>query len=280
MADISIEPLYRIFDECFPEISITLSAFETMLSHKSSFLITERLNDEIIGFSAVRDNSVILICVAPGHQYHGIGTKLLHDSETFISKSGYKSVILGRDPSCFFMGAVIDNFSHRFFMKHGYYALNGCLCMWADLSTASFSKVSESLLSGDIVRFELDNFDDTDLEYTVNAVEPKWLRLYRAPGHIITARTDDHIVGFSCISLYTPTLLSSSDGLSGSIDYVGVLPEYRNRGIGRRLIENSMRFQKESGCESAFIRYTSLDEWYRKCGFEEFIWYWLGEKQI
>lgn len=279
MSEELLKKLFVIFRKCFPELGMPMKVFSNLIGPDISRILYETSEEKPTGFSVIRNNSIVLICVDPDYHDNGIGSRLLVRSEELIKKAGYDTAVLGRNPYSFFMGAVIDNFSHKFFMRHGYYAYNGCLSMAAQLDDDLFIQ-SQNIQHPDDLKILIDSCDEEEAEQAVRNVEPKWLDSYKRSGHLITAYIGSRIVGFSCISITADTLISEENEKIAVIDYIGVLKNFRNMGIGSALLDYSLRFQKQAGCTRSFISYTSLDKWYTKFGFEEFMWYWLGEKSI
>ena len=61
---------------------------------------------------------------------------------------------------------------------------------------------------------------------------------------------------------------------------MGVLSDYRNRGIGREMVMQGATWLKEQGCTAVELRYVALVQWYSKMGFTVSDRQWMGEKQI
>lgn len=273
--------LFEIFTDCFPYIPVTENIFIRRIFDGTNRIFVEYASSVPVAFSVLNGNTVVLICVHPDFQERGIGTSLLRKCEKYISSRGYKKVVLGRSSNSLFFGAVIDNFSHRFFEKQGYTALNGCLNMVMDLSDYSYENIKEKYKCPADVSFTFYcNSDNKELITAVNDVEPKWSEKFRNTDSVIVAVRDDHIAGFLKLNTDAETLVTGDDCKVGMIEYVGVLPEYRNSGVGTNMVAYGVKLLKEALCTDAFIEYTSLDKWYSRIGFEEFIWFWMGSKNI
>ncbi len=84
---------------------------------------------------------------------------------------------------------------------------------------------------------------------------------------IFLAENGREIVG--CIAIEK----SHIDGISLFIERLGVLPEFRHRGIGRKLLDRALEEIKSRGGKSAGIgiinENTVLKNWYINCGFRE-----------
>jgi ribosomal protein S18 acetylase RimI-like enzyme len=68
--------------------------------------------------------------------------------------------------------------------------------------------------------------------------------LDRNPGFSSVARDGDRIVG---------AVMCGHDGRRGSFYHMGVLPEFRKRGIGRRMVEQSLLRLQDVGLSTAFV---------------------------
>lgn len=51
---------------------------------------------------------------------------------------------------------------------------------------------------------------------------------------------------------------------------VGTVPQYRNRGIGLRMVDLATLFLKNEKCDKAYIHYTHIDKWYAALGYQVF----------
>lgn len=119
-----LEELYKIFKECFPTTLISKNEFEKKLDFNDSEVIKEYdENNNLIGYSIIRENCISLICVKPEFQKKGHGTKLLMESEKKIKSTGFKEILLGykADSTSLYMGVpILNNQNHAFFTKFQY----------------------------------------------------------------------------------------------------------------------------------------------------------------
>lgn len=281
MCDEKIELCCSIFFECFPFIPVAVSVLKEKLNGSIFFFVYEK--DTVTGFAAVEKNIIKIICVCPDFQKKGYGTSLLKECEDFIKKSGYDKVILGRNETDIFRGAVMNNMSHRFFEKHGYYAYNGCLDMMLCMEDFSYNSITEKYPCSPDVNFKIcENGYTAELIAAVNEVEPKWVRNYISDrkSSIAIAVADNNIVGFVAVDFNARTIVTYEGAKTGLIGYVGVLPSMRGKHIGINLVAFATEQLRQRGCTEAFIEYTSLESWYSRAGYEEYLWFWLGEKNI
>lgn len=272
---------FNIFSECFPMVIVSEKILSEKLLKTKIFFSYE--GDEPAGFAAVEGNHIAVLCVLPEFQGRGHGTSLLAEAERYISGQGFELALLGRNRSEIFRGAVMETMSHRFFEKRGYQAYNGCLSMYIfteDFSYSEFQLRNEFPcgLSFDVQK---DRFS-TEVIDMVRTVEPNWLRYCEdSKGKtVITAEYAGKKAGFVIAETDTHTIITEDGCKTGLIGYAGVIPEKRNRGIGLNMIAWTTEYMKSEGCTEVFISYTSLDQWYAKAGYQEYLWYWMGEKKL
>lgn len=270
-----------MFSECFPVMSVSESVISEKLKDTDIFCRYE--NGELIGFSASEDNSLLLLCVKPEYQGKGYGSSLLDETEGHIRNKGFRRVILGRSSRDLFWGAVINTMSHRFFEKKGYTAYNGCLSMYLYTEDFLFDRLKEKYPVPDDISFLVSrNSVPSDIYEAVEKTEPKWMRFYRNPedNAVITAVRNGRTVAFMTAGTDAHTIITEDGYRTGLIGYLGVIPEERKKGIGISMLAFAINYMKSEGCTEIFVNYTSADSWYARAGFEEYLWYWMGEKEI
>jgi len=88
-----------------------------------------------------------------------------------------------------------------------------------------------------------------------------WEILIRSTfGRYFTAKTEDNIIGICGLFFHENVC---------SIGYMGVLPEYRSRGIGTRLFDQVFNTAKDTGCETIILYASRLGKpIYLKYGFQ------------
>ncbi len=271
--------IYDVFRQCFPYIPMSYSVFEKKLY--GCRIEKKSIHDVCVAFSAVSHNVVVLLCVHPDYQLAGLGTELLRKSEKFICEQGFDKIILGRSQNDIFFGAVMDELSHIFFKKHGYFAYNGNLCMSLKSSDFCYQDFIKKNPYPDGTEIILCSEEMSKYLYDViKIVEPKWAENHFDFKNIIISVTNGTVNGFLVFDDDADTLITTDTNRVGLLRYVGVLTEYRRKNIGKNLIAYGIYHLSSIGCTDLFINYTALDQWYSKIGFEEFIWYWMGEKSI
>jgi ribosomal protein S18 acetylase RimI-like enzyme len=90
------------------------------------------------------------------------------------------------------------------------------------------------------------------------------LKIKFQPELFFVATCDDEIIG---------TVMTGYDGHRGYLNYLGIHPEYRNKGYGRTLVEYSVQKLKELGCPKVNIQIrnsnTGVAGFYLKLGFTD-----------
>jgi len=273
--------LYEIFAECFPFIPMSERIFREKISVPENKLLIRYFQNDPAAFSVINENTVVLICVHPDHQNCGTGSSLLRESEEFIRSKGYGSSVLGRGKTGIFFGAVMDTFSHRFFEKRGYTALNGCLGMYLDLENDQTADYEQKYICSPGIKFMFCQKEmHSKLIEAVASVEPKWTAKYSDCSRAFIALEGDEIASFMLINDDSHTLATSEDSRTGQPEYLGTVPKFRNRHIGTNMLLKGIDIMRRSGCTEVYIDYTSEDTWYSRIGFEDYIWFWMGEKKL
>ena len=91
--------------------------------------------------------------------------------------------------------------------------------------------------------------------------------------NIFLAFDDDTAVGFSHCSLRTDYVEGTNGGRVGYLEGIYVNPDYRNKGIARKLIKSCETWAKEKGCKEfasdCLIENTESYKFHMKMGFKE-----------
>jgi GNAT superfamily N-acetyltransferase len=277
--------VYHLFKDCFPKLPITEGIFYKLFDYQKCDIVTKYEQEELIGFSAIHEDNIALLCVAPGYQRRGYGTQLVQESERLIKEHGYHTVRLGDINSKLFIGAYTSEREwnlrrNLFFEKYGYTAENGCLEMVMSLHEYSPER-SGILLYPEGITFEYwNNADKSDLFTAVGEVEEDWVQYYQYDLPIFVAMEHGKCVGFTILSFDDNTLCSYGNNKVGMVGCVGVIPKKRERGIGLAMVAHATQELKKNGCDLSYIHYTYLDQWYGKLGYQSVIWYWFGKKSL
>lgn len=271
--------------ECYPQLPITEEVFYQLFDYDGSEIIHTEVGGRLIGFSAIRDNHILLICVLPDYQRKGYGKQLMEDSEELLRKKGYQEVVLGDTRDRFFLGATTQEANwkekhHYFFEACGYKADHGCLEMTLPLKDYDLKDVTIPLQPDNIVFEYWDREDKSELFAAVRSVEEDWVQYFENAPFIYAAMEEGNCVGFTILSFNDITLQNDGSNKVGMVGCVGVTPDKRKHGIGLAMVAHATNELKKQGCDLSYIHYTYLDWWYGKLGYESFLWYWMGKKTL
>jgi len=273
--------MLALYNRCFPQYRTTEECFVRLLEPSGAHIIEARDADKLIGFAMLHGNSIALLCVDAVYRAKGYGASLLCQSEAFIRESGAKDIILGRGRRYLLQGVPVDahNSAVSFFQKHGYRAAWESANM--RLSLAAFDKAALTIPTP---RETIDyrfagEMDRSALRKAVADAHPSWGHIFEScVDPVMLAMSNGKIVGFQILSPNGAHFLPNEK--VGSIGCVGVVHEYRKRGIGSRMVAEGADWLKQNGCASIELRYVAIVAWYEKMGFSVAGWQWMGEKRF
>jgi ribosomal protein S18 acetylase RimI-like enzyme len=271
--------LYKIYIKCFEDYKISEKGFYNALAIERCTINTIKLEGEIVAYCIIRDNAILLLCVLNNYRNQGLGIKLLMEAEKFICENGYYKVVLGCGRSYLFQGVPKEYGAQYFFKKFGYRASWTSVDMSIDFTKYDVDN-TENLKCSAEVYFRYANMQDKDnLLEAVGKVNSSWLIHYKDCKKQVLLAVDQHkIVGFEIISVCSDTFYKNELDQVGTIGCVGVLSDYQGVGIGSRMVNYGLSELKKAGCNTAYIGYTWLEEWYARLGFKTVSRQWMGEK--
>jgi ribosomal protein S18 acetylase RimI-like enzyme len=93
------------------------------------------------------------------------------------------------------------------------------------------------------------------------------------------ARAGDEVIG--CL-LAQPqvTLGAGFPGPTGGLACVGVVPRWRQQGIGLKLAAVATAELARQGLMYSYVGYTWLEGWYGRIGYRPHQYFWMGEKAL
>lgn len=281
---IDSKKLYNLYKKCFPNYLISESdLFEKVGSHECNFAIYEDNNANLLGLSISYKNSILLLMVDPKYRNKGIGTGLLERSESFIKNKGFDKIVLGSGTDRYlFPGVPYTKEEYLFFKKRGYTNTWDCNCL--DLIKEKDNFFEDSLLGNSINGIDYNYFNETDRESLEQAVidvgEPDWINCYKeTKDSILVAKANNKIVGFMIYEKHI-SYPNTVNEHAGGFGCLGVIPQYRDKGIARNLINIGENKLLEDNIDCAFLGYTYLEEYYKKLGYSPDKYYWMGEKKL
>ena len=105
-----------------------------------------------------------------------------------------------------------------------------------------------------------------------------WRQVYQScTDPILVAELNGKIAGFEILAPDGGRFADKNEKV-GAIGCVGVVHNYRRKGIGLQMVAEGASWLKEQNCSSIELRYVELVEWYEKLGFRVARRQWMGEK--
>ncbi len=111
---------------------------------------------------------------------------------------------------------------------------------------------------------------ESEIKRAVALVDEEWIQYFDKDQSIFCGYKEGQIVSFCTIEVEKDCILSTGGINVGAVGCVGTLPQYRDLGIGLRMVDLATLFLKNAGCDKAYIHYTHIDKWYEKLGYQTF----------
>ncbi len=109
-----------------------------------------------------------------------------------------------------------------------------------------------------------------DIKKIVALVDEEWVQYFYEDSPIFCGYSAGQIVSFCIVNADEDCIISNHGIKVGGIGCVGTVPQYRNLGIGLRMVDLATLYLKNEGCDKAYIHYTHIDKWYGKLGYQTF----------
>lgn len=262
---------YLLFKECFPQIPLCRDAFEELCGG------CEAIEDGDRGFALIKGNELRLVCVSEIFRRQGIGTELVRRAEQKIQSRGYDKIYAGGFSSELFIGIPAESIDAPcpFWERLGYVKTGGCAEMKRSLADFCADDYDVPVPEG--TEFRICPVC-SELKAAVAAVDEEWVQYFEGC-EVFCCLLNGKVASF-CILGDDETCLISDGRRTGSVGCVGTVPKFRKRGIGLKMVALAMEELKRRGCESCFIHYTHLYNWYAKLGCEVFLWEIFSEKRF
>lgn len=111
---------------------------------------------------------------------------------------------------------------------------------------------------------------ESEIKKVVSLVDEQWVQYFDNNASIFCGFYGKQIVSFCIVNMNADTIISMPGMKVGSIGCVGTTPQFRDKGIGLRMVDLATMILKENGCDKAYISYTHIDKWYAKLGYQTF----------
>lgn len=274
------DQLFDLFLRCFPEYQTTRELFAELLRPEEAHIIAEYAQGQLAGYAMVHGGAIPVLCVAEEHRRKGIGSRLLAAAEAYIRGLEKEELTLGCGPCYLLQGVPVVGGNVRFFEKRGYTAAWTSVNM--ELNLDGFDRNSLTIPpapAGLEYRFAEES-DRTELLAAVEAAEEGWVDIFaNCKDPIFLAIMDGKIAGFQILAPDGGRFLRPGQRI-GSVGCVGVVPGMREHGIGMDMVAQGAQWLKEQGSTMIELRYTWLEDWYGKLGFQTVSHQWMGEKKL
>ncbi len=296
---------YLMFMKYFPFINREEGKHYEIICNSDNEFFEERINDELVGFSIVNKNTILLLIVDEDYRNQGIGSKLLDKCEKSILSKGYDKVILGVGFDYLMPGvptsekfvpsvhenldSLVNDNASKFFEKRGYvHSWGGCNCFDMRMTLSKFVKNENSIgdtINGIYYRWATINDLDGIIDCSDDACQyqdEKFSKYYRNLDlydinnnqRVLVAVKSNKIVGTLIVSIET-------EGKDlGSVGCTCVSFNETHQGIGTNLVRLGTKYLKDIGLSNACLSYTytGLDKLYGDSGYEISTYYFMGEK--
>lgn len=285
-ADETVE-MKRTYDFYFPRLRASAEIFSECLALDSSAdILSARLKSGggnrlggSDGFAVVYGGALLLLTVAPELRCRGIGSALLEQAEKIIFKD-HDAVTLGHDGGTYLLTGVPADSpgAWEFFERRGYVRSWTACDLVADLH--AYSRRPDLCYSGGDIAIRPRGSSDIE-KARARACGDRiegWGEYYASSDNVIVADRGGDIIG-AVIAGTDGCMFSQSLPGAGELGCLGVLEEYRGRGVGTSLCSAALDSLASAGCASCFIGYTWLDKWYGKFGAVKYAEYVMGEKR-
>lgn len=297
---------YLMFKKYFSFINREEGKHFEIISNSDNQYFDERINGELVGFSIVNKNTILLLVVSLDYRNQGIGSRLLEKSEQYILSKGYDKIILGVGFDYLMPGvptskkvvpsvhenleSLVNDNASNFFEKRGYvHSWGECNCFDMRMPLYKFVKNENSIgdtIGGINYRWAtIDDINDIVIcaDDACQYQDEKFSKYYRNLDlydinnnqRVLVAVKNGKIVGALIVSIET-------EGKDlGSVGCTCVSFKETHQGIGTNLVRLGTKYLKDIGLSNACLSYTytGLDKLYGDSGYEISTYYFMGEKR-
>lgn len=267
---------------------------------EGSFLLTDGKSG-IIGFIITKINNGSLpeqddcawissLLIDENFRRQGYGKKLYSAAEGVLKGRQVKKVIIGGEAENFFSGIPQpEDCSVEFFRRNGF-IINDSehYDLMADVSQIDFivfNQLNDN--EGDYTSREASEADRKPIDLFLGENFPgRWrhevmgyLNNGGNPGNIILLLHHDEIRGF-CKTFTDDKESSISASSYAGLGPVGISSDIRGKGLGRKLLLDSLKLLKRRGAHDVLIDWTILKDFYGQFGFKPFRTYRGAYKHI
>lgn len=282
-----INDIFKLYRETLPDLVRNDETVKEILNDKNNHIIDYRDSDKLIGVSVINENVIYLLCVDKSFQRHGIGTKLLIQSEDYILSNGFDKVVIGAGNEYIMPGIPMNNGAHNFFKKYGYtHSWGDCGCFDMSQLLKDFEYNEHSI--GDTINeitYRWATISDLDnIEKCVSDAQESFVSYYQnkklyeknTKTPVLIAIKDDEVLGTLMVCIET-------EGRDrGSVGCTTTVHKHRGKGIASNMVKLGTKHLKDVGLSKAFLGYTYTDivNLYGRAGYNVCMEYYMGEKSL
>jgi GNAT superfamily N-acetyltransferase len=221
------------------------------------------------------------IVVDAAHQRQGLGTALLRALEARLLEEGCERIEISGGLLHLLPGVPVEaTAAHAFFERHGYAFHPPCFDLWQDLAALEFGQPDPRVHLG------LDG--NAMLDYLEREFPGGWTLHARwhlanggSPGDFMVVEVDRRIDGFC--QIFRPGTWPPGPSTyfnDGGLGPIGVSRRGRGQGLGKALLEASLRELRTSGVRGCVIDWTTLLDFYGIFGFRPWRTYLRASKSM
>ncbi len=228
-------------------------------------------------------------CVHPSYRHRGIGTELLNRAEEYFRRVGAAKCETLYFPFHLLPGVPIEcDDMVQFLNKRGFHGSKQSVDLIRDISDfeypdadARFRRLAKEDY-GELMRFLEKEFPGG-----WHFGSKRFLDSGGDPSDIVVFSEGNEIIGF-CRTFTKDSLMLGGSTLwfpllgenYGGLGPIGIAKEHRKKGLGLALLNHSILHNKNRGVRNMVIDWTSLVDFYSKCGFKVWKQYLHLEKGI
>lgn len=277
-----IGEMISVYNRSLPFLVTDRASFLSRVMPEGSRCFLAYNGGALAGFCSVHENGILALCVAPEYRCGGIGSSLLRQAEEAMRQAGYKTYILGRSTAGYLCQGVPyakDAPVPVFFEKRGYVAAWSSIDMVLNLHEFSLQTLALRPQPDGVIFRMASPKELCDVRVAVAQTEPYWVRFYAGDISVFVAEFEGEIVGFVLL-LSDMCFATNFLGRVGGLGCLGVVPKWREKGIGLRLAAHATQALLERGMDWSYLGYTWLEDWYGRLGYRVYARFWMGEKHL
>lgn len=290
------EEMYGLFRECYPGVVLSEEYAKNLMTDAQNVCFEERREGELVGLLLLKENVVLMFCVAPGYRGQGIGSELLSKAEKFLQSQKAAEIKLCEAGEYITPGAPLYPGNREFFEKRGYVhegAEDRSVDMMMDLADFTYEKHHlGDTIEGITYRYA----QPEDREGAVNCAGealPEFAQFYydeklyqeNSAERVIVAVKDQLSLfqdpAESICGVLLVNLAGEMPGI-GSLGCTSVRPSCAGKGIATNMVRLATGELRKAGLEKGYLSYTygEIVPMYARSGYQISMRYFMGKKAL